>query len=395
MNNNKYTNEKNEKNEKSKDAKNIEDSINKNEKVEHSKVKNSNDEHSKIEHIGHSIENETEKYSKVSDQDDRDNKKSNTVDAEKSGGSVSEIVKEHVIIISDKAKGLPFSKGILASSISVTGLDLALCHKIALDIEQYLVSNNIKRIPIDELRSLVFRFIKDNVNLEYAEKYLLWQSVGKLKKPIIILIGGATGVGKSTIATILANRLNITRVASTDAIREVMRATVSDKVIRAIRGSSYNAYQFLTLPPVGVDPVILGFREQVMAVIVGVEAIVKRSIEEKNDIIIEGAHVVPGYMDLKKYESKAIIQEFVFTVADIEIHKEHFTKRTVETQGSRPMQKYINHLDKIHAIQKYLEELAVKNKVPIIENYNLDEAINQVLEILFQRVKKEFSKKIT
>ena len=301
-------------------------------------------------------------------------------------------LKDHVIVIGNKTGGLPFSKGILASSISVTGLDIVLCHKIAYEIEQYLISNGIKMIPMEELRSIVFRFIKDSVNIENAEKYLLWQSVGKLKKPIIILIGGATGVGKSTIATILATRLNITRVASSDAIREVMRATVSDKVIRAIRGSSYKAYRHLTLPPVGVDPVILGFREQVMAVIVGIEAIVKRSIEEKNDIIIEGAHVVPGYMNLKKYSSRAIIQEIVFFVADMEIHKEHFAKRTTETQGSRPMQKYINHLDKIHMIQKYIEELANQNRVPIIENYNLDNAVSEVLEILFQRVKKEFSK---
>jgi 2-phosphoglycerate kinase len=301
-------------------------------------------------------------------------------------------LRNSVIVISDKSSGLPFSKGILASSISVTGLDIVLCHKIALDVEQYLIDKKIHNIPMEELRSLVFRFIKDTVNIEYAEKYLLWQSVGKLKKPIIILIGGATGVGKSTIATILATRLNITRVASSDAIREVMRATVSDKVIRAIRGSSYNAYQHLTLPPVGVDPVILGFREQVMTVIVGVEAIVKRSILERNDIIIEGAHVVPGYMKLGAYSSKAIIQEIVFAVADKDIHKEHFSKRTTETQGSRPMQKYIDHLDKIHMIQKYIEDLAVKNKVPIIENYNLDNAVGEVLEIIFQRVRKEFSK---
>ncbi|MBM3707202.1 MAG: 2-phosphoglycerate kinase [Actinobacteria bacterium] len=297
-----------------------------------------------------------------------------------------------IIVITDKKSGLPFSKGIIASSISVTGLDIVLCHRIAYDLEQYLIKDKISRILLEELRSLVFRFIKEAVNLEYAEKYLLWQSVGKLKKPLVILIGGATGVGKSTIATILATRLNITRVASSDAIREVMRATVSDRLIRPIRGSSYNAYQNLMLPPVGVNPVILGFREQVMAVIVGIEAIVKRNIEEKNDIIIEGAHVVPGYMELEKYSDKAVIQQIVISVSDIEIHKEHFTKRTTETQGSRPMTKYIKHLDKIHMIQKYIEELANENNIPIIENYNLDNAVNEILEILFQRVKKEFSK---
>src|SRR4030043_1600933 len=117
-----------------------------------------------------------------------------------------------VIVISDKKGGLPFSKGILASSISITGLDILTAHKIALEIQDYFLKNKIYSVSLGELRSLAFRFIQDKVNLERAERYLLWQSVGKLEKPIVILIGGSTGEGKSTIATILANRLNITRV---------------------------------------------------------------------------------------------------------------------------------------------------------------------------------------
>jgi 2-phosphoglycerate kinase len=301
--------------------------------------------------------------------------------------------KPRVIVISDKKQGLPFSKGILASSISITGLDILTAHKIALEIQDYFMEKKKYSLSLDELRSLAFRFIKDKVSLEYAERYLIWQSVGKLEKPIIILIGGATGVGKSTIATILASRLNINRVASTDAIREVMRASVSEKLIRPLRGSSYNAYKNLTLPPSGVEPVILGFREQVLAVSVGIEAIIERNIVEKSDAIIEGAHVVPGYLNnINEYSSKAIIQQIVISVPDKEVHKEHFTKRTVETQGSRPMEKYIKHLDKILIIQNYIEKLAKNENVRIIENYNLDNVVNEVLELVFQRVKSEFSK---
>jgi 2-phosphoglycerate kinase len=298
-----------------------------------------------------------------------------------------------VIVISDKKQGLPFSKAILASSISITGLDILTAHKIALEIQEYFLENKKYSLSLDELRSLAFRFIKDKVSLKYAEKYLIWQSVGKLEKPIMILIGGSTGVGKSTIATILANRLNINRIASTDAIREVMRASVSEKLIRPLRGSSYSAYKNLTLPPSGVEPVILGFREQVLAVSVGIEAIIKRNVLEKSDIVIEGAHVVPGYLNnLEEYASKAIIQQIVITVPDEEVHKEHFTKRTVETQGSRPMERYIKHLDKILIIQNYIEKLAKDENVRIIENYNLDNVVNEILELIFQRVKREFSK---
>ncbi len=297
-----------------------------------------------------------------------------------------------VIVIADKKTGLPFSKGILASSIAVTGLDLVNSHRIALDIQEYLMDNSMRSISLDELRSLAFRFIKEEVGLEYAEKYMLWQSVGKLKKPSIILIGGATGVGKSTIATLIASRLNITRVASTDAIREVMRASVSERLIRPLRGSSYNAYKNLTLPPSGVEPVVLGFREQVMAVSVGVEAIIKRSIEEKTDIVIEGAHIVPGFLDIEELMSKAMVVQTVISVPDKEVHKEHFTKRTVETQGMRPMQKYIKHLDKIQKIQAYIEDLAAKKGIKIINNYDLDSTVTEFMEEIFVRVKQEFSK---
>ncbi len=307
-------------------------------------------------------------------------------------GTNEEEKKQHPVVITDKKSGLPFSKGILASSISVAGLEIVTAHRIASDIQDYFKTNKINSITLEELRSLAFRFIKDEAGLDYAEKYLLWQSVGKLQKPTIILIGGATGVGKSTVATILANHLNITRVASTDAIREVMRASVSEKLIRPLRGSSYNAYKNLTLPPSGVEPVILGFREQVLAVNVGIEAIIKRSVEEKTDIVIEGAHVVPGYLDIDQYEERAILIKMVISVPNKNIHKEHFTKRTIETQGSRPVQRYIKHLDKITMIQDYLEELAGKNKIKIIQNHNLDHTVKEALELVFKRIKDEFAK---
>ena len=41
-----------------------------------------------------------------------------------------------------------------------------------------------------------------------------------------------------------------------------------------------------------------------MAVAVGIEAIIKRSVEEKIDTIIEGAHIVPGYVNTKIMNQK-------------------------------------------------------------------------------------------
>jgi 2-phosphoglycerate kinase len=40
---------------------------------------------------------------------------------------------------------------------------------------------------------------------------------------VIILLGGTSGTGKSTLASLLASRLGISTVLSTDTIRHIMR----------------------------------------------------------------------------------------------------------------------------------------------------------------------------
>ena len=55
------------------------------------------------------------------------------------------------------------------------------------------------------------------------------------------------------------------------------------------------------------------------------------------------------------------------------------------------MEKYLKHLKNIRHIQGYIEDLAGKNSVKIIDNNNLDNTINTVMDLMFQRVKMEFS----
>ena len=59
--------------------------------------------------------------------------------------------------------------------------------------------------------------------------------------PLVLLVGGATGTGKSTVATEVAYRLGITRVTSTDFVRQTMRAFFSHEFMPAIHYSSFEA----------------------------------------------------------------------------------------------------------------------------------------------------------
>ena len=60
------------------------------------------------------------------------------------------------------------------------------------------------------------------------------------RPPRLLLIAGATGVGKSTVSVGLAHRLGITRVLSTDAIREIMRVADEERLHPALHRSSFS-----------------------------------------------------------------------------------------------------------------------------------------------------------
>ena len=77
-----------------------------------------------------------------------------------------ENINNQMIVVSDNKKGgLPFSKGILANSIIITGLDMLTSHKIAFDIQDYLIKNGINVISAEELRALVLGLLRKKLVL--------------------------------------------------------------------------------------------------------------------------------------------------------------------------------------------------------------------------------------
>src|SRR5207253_284119 len=65
------------------------------------------------------------------------------------------------------------------------------------------------------------------------------EALQQLDVPLIVLVGGATGTGKSTVTSEVAYRLGITRVSSTDFVRQTMRAFFSHEFMPSIHYSSF------------------------------------------------------------------------------------------------------------------------------------------------------------
>ncbi len=276
----------------------------------------------------------------------------------------------------------PFSKGILARSLNVADIGSERAYDIASDIECELIKDNVTEISSYELANVVLDHLK-RTNPKVAKKYENWRSLRVSKKPLIILIGGASGVGTSSMAFELASRLRLKNLISTDMIREVMRKIVSKELSPVIHKSSFDAYESIRTPSIRVDPVIEGFISHVDVVNVGIEAIIERSVKEGISTIIEGVHVVPGFIRQDLMENNNIII-FTLIVDDEESHRQRFYSRCRQPWVKRSLDRYMDNFDTIRKTQKFLIEQAKINEVRIIDNVDISDTIdimvNDILE---------------
>lgn len=284
------------------------------------------------------------------------------------------------IIITDKAPGLPFSKGLLATSITATGLPPSQAYEIAAAIQDHLRESGELNLTSDRLREITADHLRRHAGDDLARRYLRLRDIVRMDRPLVVLIGGTTGVGKSTVATEVAHRLGITRISSTDSIREVMRGIFSHDLMPAVYESAFNAWRGLRVPvPQGANPVIVGFREQTAVVTSGVKSLIDRAVLEGTSMVIEGIHLVPGYLDPRQFKNARVVQ-IVIGVDDEQSHLSHFYIRELQTEGSRPMERYRSGFDDIRLLGRYIEDLAHEHGIKVIYSHQLDRTVADVLE---------------
>jgi 2-phosphoglycerate kinase len=284
------------------------------------------------------------------------------------------------IVITDHAHGLPYSKGLMAQSFMSTGMPPSRAYAAAKKMEEDMRERGELRVTKGRLNEVAEVTLREVAGEEYATRYHRLTALSKLDKPLIILIGGTTGVGKSTIATEVAHRLGITRIVSTDSIRQVMRGIFSKDLMPAIYESSFDAWRNLRVPvPVGADPVIVGFREQTAVVTTGVVSLIERAVLEGESMVVEGIHMVPGYIEPSSFDNAWVVP-LVITVDDEEAHRSHFYIREVQTDGTRPFEKYRASFDNIRLLGHYIEDLAREHGTPLIHSHQLDRTVAETLE---------------
>jgi 2-phosphoglycerate kinase len=161
-----------------------------------------------------------------------------------------------------------------------------------------------------------------------------------------------------------------------------MRSMFTADLFPSLHTSSFDAARLVRHPlPRSADPVIIGFREQTSAVSVGIEALVSRAVSEGTDLIVEGAHVVPGFLDLARFDGKAVVVPMVVTVDEVEMHRSHFLQRSHDSRN-RPAERYLDSFQNIRKMHRYVRSLALQHNVAIVQSYNLDATLSQVIDLV-------------
>jgi 2-phosphoglycerate kinase len=262
--------------------------------------------------------------------------------------------------------------------------------------EELGVHTEITRNPY---LNVTVRQLHECVRYCYAELTPGVEHLKSLDKPLIIIVTGASGAGKSTIAKALKRSFNIPTSFSTDLIREDVRKLVpksiwpqvhtsSFKLENAVRAEILKEYdQVRDTPEEGAfmeqwrEKALDHYYSHSLVIFEGVQATIKRQIERNQSLIIEGIPLVPGILPPQYYEDANIMQ-LIVTISDEYEHLTRWDKRSVEQpdrykEGSR---RYKEDFIPIRFITKRLEELAKIANLKIVENTNLDVSVQDAVE---------------
>jgi len=290
----------------------------------------------------------------------------------------------------------PFSRLEYQHGLETIGLNSDDAMELVATIHKHLVDKRIEMLPSKHLSELTYRYLRKSEKLgpAVAHRWLVWRDFVNSGKPLIFLIGGTAGCGKSTIATMLASRLDIVRTQSTDMLREVMRTMMPEQLMPVLHTSSFTAWTALPGKPEAIQEVpetllVNGYLSQADLLAVAIEAVIQRALRERVSLILEGVHIHPALVERLIENDDAIVMPVMLGVL-----KRKQLQRRIRGRGSdapqRRASRYLEHFDEIWRLQSYLLSEADRANIPIIVNSHRDKVFSEVMRLTIETLAKDF-----
>jgi 2-phosphoglycerate kinase len=286
------------------------------------------------------------------------------------------------IVVHDRTGArLPYSRGIMATSLLATGLPTEEAYQLASHIQARLLQHDRSDVDAHELVEIAQSALDEHASTPgVSQRWMAWRSAKRSGRPIIVVLGGAPGVGKSTIASRLAIRLDVTRVITTDAIREVLRLVVPAIVLPELHSSTYELIDNTTVgPPQALD--FSRFDRQCESVGHAAAAVAARLASENRSMVLEGVHLLPGQLrkDLEHHPANPIVIERLITIEHGAQHGQNLTARSA-TEPLRDGARHLDRFDIIRSIHDHLTSCAVSAEVRTVDAYAAHELTQEIVD---------------
>jgi 2-phosphoglycerate kinase len=303
-----------------------------------------------------------------------------------------------IIVRDHKNNLLPFSMNEHRRTLESSGLGADRAAFITQNVYKELAESYHDAVDSRKIGRLTYEKLKQHYGKEAATRYLVWIDYKHTERPLILLIGGTTGCGKSTIATEVAHRLNIIRTQSTDMLREVMRMMLPIKLLPELHTSSFSAWRKI---PGSEDSkespeerMIHGFIHQAELVSVPCEAVIQRALNEQVSLILEGVHVSPALVKRFRYQRGAVIVPIMLAILKQDRLKHQLKDRGATAPMRNAQSDYLSNFESIWMLQSHLLSEADSNAIPIITNDDRDKTTDRVMRSIIEVLQKSYHAKV-
>jgi 2-phosphoglycerate kinase len=290
-----------------------------------------------------------------------------------------------------------FSPAEYRNNLEAIGLKSGEALAIVGAVNQHLIKRNVSQVSSKYIAYFTFRLLRRSQALgpAVARRWLIWRDFVDSGRPLVILLGGTAGSGKSTVASDLASRLNIVRTQSTDMLREVMRSVVSKDAEPLLHQSSFSAWtEFSDLKKKYVDAdelLIGGFRKQADILGAAIGAVMQRATREGVSLIVEGVHIQPGVIDNWEQVDDAVVVPIMLGVLKPKALRQRISGRSVKVPRRRARH-YLDYFDSIWKLQSYLLSEADQAGVSIIINTEREYVFREIMLTIIDQLAQSFDK---
>lgn len=286
------------------------------------------------------------------------------------------------VVVLGEEGALPYARGSAVRWLVSAGLGPEEALAVSGQLERWVQSLGRPEVAQSEIDEYAIQLLERGHGADTARRYRLSGWVRSTARPIIVFIGGATGTGKSTLATDLAFRLGIRLITSTDMVRETMRTVLAPEVVPGLHDHSFRGIvqggQVLSNPR---ERVLAGFRQQAEQVAVGIRAVVRRALREGKHMIVEGTHLLPPFDAYLPEDADCAWAGVLLAVPHEADHQRRFVTRGRKAPA-RDARTYLDAFQSVRWVHDDLLHLAEERDQVVLTSLEPQHCLRATIDLL-------------